>query len=249
MTNSSDLDHFCERLAEVGLSQVDNAVALLWFADHFSPGVEKTVHELARQMEAATLTGKVNISRLKASLARSKHTVRGHGRDTFRIRLTRKPALGDDYIPLLKRRPVAVSDAVLPDGIVTGTRPYLEDLGCQINGCYDYRFYDGCAVMCRRMVESLLISAFEKAGYRAAIEDSSGNLVGLDEIIGRAKSGQFIKLGRGTAKVLEKVKEIGDTAAHDRYYITREQDIEEFRSGFRRAASELLALAGIKPKV
>jgi len=245
---SSELDRFCQGLAEAGLSQASKATALLWFADQFSSGAERTARELANQMHAAGLTEKVNISRLTESLAKSRDTVRGKGRNTFRIALARRSRLDEQYLPLLRRRAVAVSDAVLPDEIVTGTRQYLEDLARQINGCYDYQFYDGCAVMCRRMVESLLISAFDKAGCRAAIEDGSGNLAGLEEMIGRAKSGKFIKLARRTASLLDKVKEVGDTAAHDRYHITSEQDIAEFRSGFRRVVSELLALAGIKAK-
>jgi len=119
-------------------------------------------------------------------------------------------------------------------------------LAHQINGCCDSGFYDGCAVLCRRLVESLLIDTFEKAGCGSAIE-RNGEFVGLDEILKQAKSGQYIKLSRGTPKLLEKVKDVGDTAAHSQYHITAEQDIAEFRAGFRKAVSELLSLAGITP--
>ena len=230
------------------MSEVDKAVALLWFADHFAPGAEKTVLELAGQMEHAALTGKVNVSRLRRKLARSKDTVRGTGIGTFRLRLARRSVFTKEYLPLLRRRRVTVSEAILPRARVEGTKSYLERLAEQINGCYDLGFYDGCAVMCRRMVESLLISSFENAGHRPSIQNRSGNLLGLEEIIGRARSGQYVKLARTSGKILDKVKEVGDTAAHDRYYITEEQDIADFRSGFRKVVAELMALAGIEAK-
>ena len=248
MKRSSDFGHFCQQLAEANLSEVDKAVALLWFADHFSPGVERTVRELAEEMHAARLAGRVNISRLRDRLASSRETVKGKARETFRIPLARKSKLDERYVALLKRRVVRVSDAVLPAETVTGTRKYLEELARQINGCYDSGFYDACAVLCRRVVESLLIEAFDNAGRRGAIEDERGNLVGLEDIIGQAKSGKYIKLSRGSGSILDKVKEVGDTAAHHRYHITTEQDIAEFRSGFRKVVSELLALAAITPK-
>lgn len=248
MKRSSDLDHFCQGLAGLGLSETEKAVALLWCADHFCLGVEKPARELAEELHDTGLTGRVNVSRLARNLSKSRSTVRGKRPETFKIALVRRLKLDERYRSLLKRRSPTVSDALLPDDVVKGTRQYLEDLARQVNGCYDYGFYDGCAVMCRRMVETLLISAFEKAGHLAAIEDSNGNLVGLDEMIKVARSGKFIRLGRTSGGTLEKVKEIGHTAAHDRYHIARDQDIAEFRSGFRKVVSELLALAGIAAK-
>jgi hypothetical protein len=70
----------------------------------------------------------------------------------------------------------------------------------------------------------------------------------LDAILKKAFSGKHIRLAKGTDKTLMKVKEIGDAAAHNRYYITKKQDIEEFRAGFRRVVSELLTLGGIVPQ-
>jgi hypothetical protein len=45
---------------------------------------------------------------------------------------------------------------------------------------------------------------------------------------------------------MEEIKDIGDTAAHDRVYITQQRDIDEIRVKFRHLIEELLLLAGIK---
>jgi len=45
---------------------------------------------------------------------------------------------------------------------------------------------------------------------------------------------------------MQEVKDLGDTAAHDRVYITQQTDIDDMKPSFRRLIEELLLLAGIK---
>ena len=152
----------------------------------------------------------------------------------------------DKFSSCLRSPAPRVSDELLPTEITRGTKPYLERLARQINGCYDFTFYDGCAVLCRRMIESLLIGAFDKAGHLAAIQNTrDGNLMMLDGILCQAKSGKYIRLPRGAATAIETIKKVGDTAGHDRYHVTTKQDIDDFRVDFRRVISQLLAMAGI----
>ncbi|MCK4624520.1 MAG: hypothetical protein KAV00_04360 [Phycisphaerae bacterium] len=245
MKRLDDFDCFVQAVAKLPLSVADKAIACLWYAIHYEPGCERTVSELANLLHQTGLAGTVNNSRLGNNLRASQYTVQGKKRNSFRISVVRRPELDKRYLSLLRSPHVEVDDSILPKQLMKGTKPYLEQLAHQINGCYQFHFYDACAVLCRRMVESLLIEAFDKIGHLAAIQDANGNLVGLDEIVGQARSGRYIKLGRTTPMNLEKVKEIGDTAAHDRYHLTTEQDIAEFRSGFRKVISELLTLAGI----
>ena len=44
---------------------------------------------------------------------------------------------------------------------------------------------------------------------------------------------------------MDEVKQIGDTAAHDRTYITQQGDIDDLKTKYRKLISELLVLAGI----
>jgi hypothetical protein len=233
MTSSSDFEHFAANLLALELNETRRAIACLWFADSGKALAEMTAREIANLLLSTGLAGNINVSRLALRLKKSTDTVKGVAKGAFRIAPARKASLTAEFGPLLKRRKVVVSDDLLPDEMVKGTRPFLEKLAHQINGCYDASFYDGCAVLCRRMVECLLIEVFDKAGQLAAIKNADGSLMMFDGILGRAKSGQHIRLPRGAAGVLDKIKEIGDAAAHDRYHITSEQDIGEFRSAFR----------------
>jgi hypothetical protein len=59
------------------------------------------------------------------------------------------PDLGETYGQFLRMKKVDVQDSVVPNDWVKGTRVYLERLVHQINGSYDYGFYDACATMSR----------------------------------------------------------------------------------------------------
>src|SRR5207247_9934689 len=103
---------------------------------------------------------KPNVTRLAADLQRSHSTVSGKRTGTFQIDVRRLSSLEKTYGPLLGGKPVAVTGAVLDPNTVAGTRVYLEKLVHQINGTYEYGFFDGCAVLCRRLVESLVIEIY-----------------------------------------------------------------------------------------
>ncbi len=54
------------------------------------------------------------------------------------------------------------NECILPHAIIRGTRGYIERVVFQINGCYEKGWFDGCAVMMRRLIETLIIECFEK---------------------------------------------------------------------------------------
>jgi hypothetical protein len=242
----SRLDSFAARLTELNLTEVELAVALLWFKDHAEPGAEASSSTLASLMDSNALASGVNRSRLDRKLQRHTDTVRGSARGTYRIRLGSRKDLDQRYLPLLGGPTVEVVYAYLPAAQVKGTRRYLERIAWQLNGCYEQGFYDGCAVLCRRLVETLLIESFEHAGKSSAVKNGP-DYKGLADIIAAASSGQHLKLARNTARVLEKLKSVGDTAAHDRTYITSQQDLDHLILDFRRTVSELMNLSNIHP--
>jgi hypothetical protein len=51
---------------------------------------------------------------------------------------------------------------ILPHAMVRSTRGYLERVCFQINGCYEQGWFDACAVMMRRLLETLIVEAFER---------------------------------------------------------------------------------------
>ncbi len=243
--SKADSSTFAAAISKLGLKETDLAVAMLWYEDHAAPGTEKTASDLAMALNLHALGSGVNKTRLNDRLRRNPDTVAGSSRG-FKIRLSSRPSLAERYIPLLGARVVVVSHAYLPESQTKGTRPYLVKLAWQLNGCYEHGFYDACAVLCRRMVESLLIEAFESVGKGFVIRSGS-DYKPLNDILGSAQSGHHIKLGRNTPKALDRIKAIGDTAAHDRAYITTKPDLADIAHDFRRTISELMGLANIHP--
>lgn len=234
---------FSQAIAGLSLSHVDRAVALLWYYRHTQAYEERSASELAGDLHDEGFP-RSNVTRLAADLRRSASTVRGKRRGTFQIDVRRAGALDDTYLPILGARQVEVAGAVLSPESIVGTRPYIEKLAHQINGAYDYGFFDACAVLCRRLMESLVIEVYLSRGRHAEVQQN-GVFVSLDRLLTRIKGDGTLALGRSSPKTMDEVKQIGDTAAHDRTYITQQGDIDDMKGKYRKLISELLVLAGV----
>lgn len=117
----------------------------------------------------------------------------------------------------------------------------------QINGCYEQGWFDGCAVMMRRMIETLIIECFEKYKIDSKIKDpKTGDFFFLKDLIDKALQETTWNLGRNTKKALPKLKGIGDQSAHDRRYNAHREDIDKLSTEFRNVCQELIYLAGLK---
>jgi len=239
-----ELSRFGEAIAKLGLTRADAAVALLWFYKSVNGSHERTPTELGNTLAELGLSGRPNTTRLREALRKHPQAVRGKGKDTFRIG-PKGAALDEAYSKLLGGPRRATTHLVLPLDMTAGTRKYLEQLAEQINGAYESGYYDAAAVLCRRVAESLLVEAFDVAGHLDKIQKGGVTLM-FSDVIRIAGSGQYIKLGRKSKKALADVKDIGDRAAHDRYYVTTSQDVgDAFRRSFRALIAELLAKARI----
>ncbi len=239
--------NFASQLATLELKHVDRAVALLWYYRQTQAFEERTASELADDLSDEGFP-KPQASRLKAALASSRFTVRGRRKKSFKIDVRRLPELENDYGKLLERKRVEVGDAILPASWVEGTRPYLEGLVHQINGAYEYGFFDACAVLCRRLMESLTIEVYVHQGRQHEIRSSDGRLIGLEKLIRHVRQDKKLTLGRNTPATMDDIKDIGDAAAHDRYYITSKQDVDDVKRKYRRMIQTLLTAAGIRKK-
>jgi len=241
----SDIRAFGAALARQQLTETKLAVALLWYFEEHRAMPEVPSQTLATALHELSLTGPVNISRLRKNLTRAPGVVAGREKGTFKIRLSHKDSFDADFGPHVSRPKVKVEDHVLAAEDFEGTRTYLEKLVNQINGCYQFQFYDACAVLCRRLAESLLISAFEQNG-KGAIIKSGKDYVTFGDMIGLAQSGQHIKLARSTADALTEAKDKGDTAAHSPNYIAKDRDIDDMKFRFRRAVADLMHVGKIE---
>jgi len=130
--------------------------------------------------------------------------------------------------------------------MVRGTRGYIERVTNQINGCYEKGWFDGCAVMMRRLIETLIIECFEEHKIADKIKNPNGDFVYLADLIDKTLQEQGWNLGRNTKQALPRLKSVGDKSAHSRRYNAHREDIDKVSTDFRDVCQELLSIAGLK---
>jgi hypothetical protein len=140
----------------------------------------------------------------------------------------------------------AQSDQVIAFSLLKGTRGYIEKTANQINGCYENGWFDACAVMIRRLIETLIIEAFEHHSISDNIKNAYGDFLQLNDLIDRTLYEKSWNISRNTKAALPKLKNIGDLSAHSRRYNAHRNDIEKIISDLRLVVQELLYLSGLK---
>lgn len=235
---------FLHRVTESGATNIEAAIALLWWHGKDDHNAERTPRQLASEMEAAGFS-KQNVSRLRSQLENDRRIAKG-GSGSFRIRIRSRAVLNEKFFALVGERPVPKSSAVLPRGMFSGTRGYIERVVDQINASFEYSLFDCCAVMCRRLLETLIIEAYESVGEEDSLKDADGNFLALSGMLAVVDAGKQISLSRNGLKGLRDFKKLGDLSAHNRRFNARIDDIERIRDGMRVACEELLHLARLK---
>ena len=140
----------------------------------------------------------------------------------------------------------AIGQPIIPFALVRGTRGYLERITHQINGTYSNGCYDSCAVMIRRLIETLIIEAFENKKMAESIKNQSGDFYYLSELIEKTLAQRSWGLSRNTRQALPKLKDIGDKSAHSRRFNAVRNDIDKIHLEIRLLVQELVSLAGLK---
>lgn len=141
---------------------------------------------------------------------------------------------------------LASTQPVIFMSLVRNTRGYVERVANQINGAYENGWYDACAVMIRRLVETLIVEAFEHHQIANKIQSGSGDFLYLRDLIDKTLAETAWNLGRNTKQALPKLKDIGDKSAHSRRYIAQRGDLQPLLSDIRTVVQELLFVAGLK---
>ena len=123
-------------------------------------------------------------------------------------------------------------------------RGYLVSIGRQGNGCYVSGWFDSCAVMMRRLLESVIIEAFEARGIDQKIKDStSGDFLQLTALINAALAETSWNLPRNVRRELPNLRDLGHRSAHNRYYLAKKPDIDQVLGGYRETIEAFLHLA------
>ena len=138
------------------------------------------------------------------------------------------------------------TENVIPFSVVRGTRGYIEKVTNQVNGTYENGWFDACAVMIRRLMETLIIETFEHHGIANKIMNSTGDFLQLHDLVEKTLNEPSWNLSRGTKRALPKFKSIGDLSAHSRRFLAHRPDIEKNIDDLRVVVQELVYLASLK---
>lgn len=138
------------------------------------------------------------------------------------------------------------SEQVLAHSLVRGTRGYIEKIVYQINGCYEHGWFDACAVMIRRLLETLIIEVFEHHNKASAIQNTQGDFLYLRDLVAKTLTEKSWNLGRNTKGALPRLKDIGDKSAHSRRFLAQRADIQAIIPDLRVVVQEMLFLAKLK---
>ncbi|HAH44487.1 MAG TPA: hypothetical protein DCM07_06440, partial [Planctomycetaceae bacterium] len=204
MKNRSE---FCADLADLTLTHIDRAVAVLWYYRQSQEFEERAASDLAADLHEEGFP-KPNVTRLREDLRKSRYVVKGKRTGTFQLDVRHLVALDEQYQDMLGLRRITVTGAVLPVESVAGTRAYLEQMVYQINGAYESGLYDASAVMCRRLMESLIIEVYISKKRQHEIQNN-GVFVFLDSLVKYISNDKSLTLGRNTPKTMAEVKSVG----------------------------------------
>ena len=126
----------------------------------------------------------------------------------------------------------------LPNDMIEEKHFVPKKLLWEVNRCHDAACYNACAALLRRLIENLIIGAYERHGIADRIK-KDGDYIEFGALIGKAAAEPILKLGRETKRVLPDLKFFGDLGAHGRMSVVRYADLERLHNQTRIAVDEL----------
>lgn len=242
------LEDFCELVKSLDKTNAEKAVAILWFHDHKKADTALTARSLTKIMGDHNV-GNPNSTQLAEGIRKtglvnrngSGFTIKPGSRKAIQGWL---PANIDGMQPAMNH-----AEGYVPEAVWSNTRGYIEAVCKQLNGCFRHAYYDAASVMLRRLLETLIIEAYESAKREAEIKDHSGNYYMLKDLVERATGKQphvGLHLGRDAKKTLEDVKALGDRSAHNRRFNAFQSDLTPLQPGVRTTVQELIQIAALK---
>jgi hypothetical protein len=97
--------------------------------------------------------------------------------------------------------------------------------------------------MMRRLLEIVIIEAFEHKGVAHKIRDANDNYFQLTQLVGLAVAEPSFALSRNTKQALPKLRDAGHLSAHGRRYLAAPEDIDKTQKDCRVVLEEFLHLA------
>ena len=177
---------FCELVKGLDKPNVEKAVAILWFHDHKSADIAMTAGALTKIMGDHHV-GTPNSTQLADAIRKTK--LCKVSKAGFALKPGSRAVVRDWFAGNLDGVQPRINHAegYVPEAVWIDTRDYIEKVCRQLNGCFAHAYYDAALVMLRRLLETLIIEAYEHLDRRAEIDDTSGNPFMFGKLVVRAK--------------------------------------------------------------
>jgi len=245
-----EIRNFARQLKKQDLNMVTETAAIMWYR-HYSIGMAQSVsyETLISNLEEAGLYVYSDIVHRQLALEIAKNIFIVKIQNNYKLHPRRIDELTEKFQSLTELPPPVILFTHFIDPITISEcgsfKLLFTELLREINNAYQHELYDACALLCRRVIETLLISVFENIDQSDEIINSeSGRAINLSAMIGKANSGVFFKLDKNTKAALDIICELGNNGAHGLITV-RKKHIDVIKDSIDSAVNELLDKAGI----
>lgn len=123
----------------------------------------------------------------------------------------------------------------------------IPELIQEANYNYHWKFYNSCALICRRICEILIVEALEEynssnPNNQTKIKDNNGDYLGLGKLIGQFKTCKIKGVDKNLKTCLDNVKAYGDIGAHHQFVSVGKEQIEGIRPNITMTINVLLQI-------
>jgi hypothetical protein len=243
------LDDFCEVVKKLNKTNAEKALAVLWYFDREQADVAKTAGQLTKVLGDHHI-GTPNQTTLAEALRKTRLV--SESKSGFSLKPGSRRVI-QDWLPDLDGFQPQMDHAsgYLPAPIWKNTRGYIEEVCRELNGCFRHAYYNAAAVMLRRLLETLIIEAYEHLNRENEIKNAGGGYLMLGELAERAageKGHRGLNLGRDSKKALKDVRDVGNWSAHARRFLANAGDLTKVQPGMRLLVQELIQIADLVKK-
>ena len=239
------IDDFCLFVRKAKGTNAEKALAILWFFDREAPGAVRSAGQLTKILGDHHI-GTPNQTALSEAIKKTK--LASESKSGFSLKPGSRKIIRD-WLPDLEGIQPAIDQAsgFLSEPVWRNTRGYIEEVCRELNGSFHHAYYNSAAVLLRRLLETLIIEAYEHLGREDEIK-SSGNYLMLSELTERAcgEGGhKGLNLGRDSKKALKDARNVGNWSAHARRFLAHAGDLTKLQAGMRILVQELVQIANL----
>lgn len=141
---------------------------------------------------------------------------------------------------------VIVTDELLPLDILETAPYYIKLTAKQMNQCFECCLYDATLVMMRKLIETLIIECFERHGLDGDIKDNNGQFFFLSDLIPKFVASDKWNVSRNLESHIKQVKKYGDLSAHNRRFLAKKSDMNDFKFEMRQVIQEIIMIIDYK---